>query len=485
MKMKLPVVMASPCVAGMIGRAASLSSRARLPAKATLVARCTEVSPATHPPCNADNPCELIIGEIKRGCLVRQDSSPGPRPSAGIIDEVTKPSGEHGAFRVWLRFLRLDQRLRVQMGRCLREVGLSIPQFDVLSALSEGAGITQRELARQLFVTKGNVSGLIDRLVEARLVERRRFAQDRRSHALFLTFEGERLAAAGFAVQEPFVDSTLGRLAPDDLAALHLLLGRWRDAAREAGERREQARQAAPRSRTGLEVNARSQSEAGSNLGHRRVEMRPCSASIDAQGVVQLGDRARLRQRRDQLDGICNATNDRSSPSSPPEPRGGGRDTEFPQAAPVGRGRGLRLAERTGREATRERPGDAGGALRGRLILARFRARAFDSSGHAARRDPCAADRRYRRADGQWLRFRLCAGRDARCDALSPDARAWRSGPALRIAVLTDLHFGGTFRLAPAPRRDRRDNQCAQARFDLPPGRFRARSSLRHARSAA
>jgi DNA-binding MarR family transcriptional regulator len=141
---------------------------------------------------------------------------------------------EPDAFRVWLRFLRLDQRLRLLMGRCLREIGLSIPQFDVLSALSEGAGITQRQLAQQLFVTKGNVSGLIDRLVEAKLVERRRGAQDRRSHALFLTAEGKRIATAGFATQKAFVDGTLGQLPQDQLARLHELLGRWRDAARDA-----------------------------------------------------------------------------------------------------------------------------------------------------------------------------------------------------------------------------------------------------------
>src|SRR5689334_18211269 len=105
-------------------------------------------------------------------------------------------------FRVWLRFLRLDQRLRLMMGRALRKVGLSIPQFDVLSALQQGAGITQGELAQKLLVTKGNVSGLIDRLVEAGLVERRRGAKDRRSHALFLTREGEAGAAAGFAAQK-------------------------------------------------------------------------------------------------------------------------------------------------------------------------------------------------------------------------------------------------------------------------------------------
>jgi hypothetical protein len=32
------------------------------------VTQCLEVSPATHPPCNAANACELIIDEIKRGC---------------------------------------------------------------------------------------------------------------------------------------------------------------------------------------------------------------------------------------------------------------------------------------------------------------------------------------------------------------------------------------------------------------------------------
>lgn len=33
-----------------------------------LVKRCIAVSPATRPPCNALNPCELIRGEIERAC---------------------------------------------------------------------------------------------------------------------------------------------------------------------------------------------------------------------------------------------------------------------------------------------------------------------------------------------------------------------------------------------------------------------------------
>ena len=39
-------------------------------ASARLVDRCIRVSPATHPPCNAANPCAMIQGEIDRACAM-------------------------------------------------------------------------------------------------------------------------------------------------------------------------------------------------------------------------------------------------------------------------------------------------------------------------------------------------------------------------------------------------------------------------------
>ena len=35
-----------------------------------LASRCTRVSPASHPPCNPDNPCQLIQDEIDRSCAM-------------------------------------------------------------------------------------------------------------------------------------------------------------------------------------------------------------------------------------------------------------------------------------------------------------------------------------------------------------------------------------------------------------------------------
>lgn len=41
-----------------------------------LVRRCLKVSPATHPPCNAENACSLIRDEIKRGCALLGTGGP-------------------------------------------------------------------------------------------------------------------------------------------------------------------------------------------------------------------------------------------------------------------------------------------------------------------------------------------------------------------------------------------------------------------------
>ncbi|WP_375410891.1 MarR family winged helix-turn-helix transcriptional regulator, partial [uncultured Methylobacterium sp.] len=133
--------------------------------------------------------------------------------------------------RVWFRFIRLNRRVQAAVSVELRAIGLSIPQFDVLSTLTEREGLTQQDLAARLYVTKGNVSGLIDRLVEAGLVERRPIPGDRRSYALHLTPAGTDLAVRGIAAQEAYVARTLGRLPAADIAQFERLVLQWRDLA--------------------------------------------------------------------------------------------------------------------------------------------------------------------------------------------------------------------------------------------------------------
>ncbi|MBM6592629.1 MarR family winged helix-turn-helix transcriptional regulator [Microvirga pudoricolor] len=147
-------------------------------------------------------------------------------------------SSAHDAdpLRVWFRFIRLQRRSTSAISALLRDFGLSIPQFDLLSTLTEQEGLSQQELAERLYVTKGNVSGLLDRMVEAGLVERRSPPGDRRSNALYLTPKGRDLAERGIMAQRTYVNNTLGSLDPADLADLERIVLIWRERARHVEE---------------------------------------------------------------------------------------------------------------------------------------------------------------------------------------------------------------------------------------------------------
>ena len=141
------------------------------------------------------------------------------------------------AIRVWFRFLRLESRIQSTVAEHLRAIGLSVPQCDVLTTLTEAEGISQQELAQRLYVTKGNISGLLDRLARAGLVERRSTAADRRQYAVYLTAPGRAAAERAIALQHEVIAATLGRLPAENLAQFETLLIATRDLVRGYRER--------------------------------------------------------------------------------------------------------------------------------------------------------------------------------------------------------------------------------------------------------
>jgi MarR family transcriptional regulator, organic hydroperoxide resistance regulator len=136
------------------------------------------------------------------------------------------------AVRVWFRFIRLESRLQLAVAERLREIGLSVPQCDVLTTLTEAEGVSQQDLAKRLYVTKGNISGLLDRLEDAGLVERRSIAADRRQYAIYLTGPGREAAQKAIAVQYALIAATIGKLPAESLARFEDLLIATRDLVR-------------------------------------------------------------------------------------------------------------------------------------------------------------------------------------------------------------------------------------------------------------
>ncbi len=138
---------------------------------------------------------------------------------------------------MWFRFVRLETRMNTAVTDRLREIGLSVPQCDVLTTLTEAEGVSQQDLAKRLYVTKGNISGLLDRLEKAGLVERRSTAADRRQYEIYLTPEGRSAAERAIALQHALIRATLGRLPPHELSTLEGLLVAIRDLMRDYGGR--------------------------------------------------------------------------------------------------------------------------------------------------------------------------------------------------------------------------------------------------------
>lgn len=120
----------------------------------------------------------------------------------------------------WLAVVRAYNECNRRYTQLLAGFDLTIPQFDVLSAiLNLDREATPKRIAAELVVTRGNITGVLRRLQERRLVKTRGHEKDGRSFVCELTAAGRRLlkraraAASTFITRQlsPFDDDTLQR----------------------------------------------------------------------------------------------------------------------------------------------------------------------------------------------------------------------------------------------------------------------------------
>jgi MarR family transcriptional regulator, organic hydroperoxide resistance regulator len=105
------------------------------------------------------------------------------------------------------------------------EFELSPPQVMALRMLEPGNPVPMRELARALHCDNSNVTGIIDRLEDRGLVERRSAEHDRRVKMLTVTPEGAELRKV---LAERLADppEPLARLPEEDQLALRDIMRR-------------------------------------------------------------------------------------------------------------------------------------------------------------------------------------------------------------------------------------------------------------------
>ncbi len=98
------------------------------------------------------------------------------------------------ATEAWALMGELWQGQRGLLMAVAREFDLSPPQLFTLKHLDVEPSLPMGELAQHLHCDSSNVTGIVDRLEQRGLVERRAGAHDRRVKHLVLTGEGARVA---------------------------------------------------------------------------------------------------------------------------------------------------------------------------------------------------------------------------------------------------------------------------------------------------
>ncbi len=124
-------------------------------------------------------------------------------------------------------FIHLDDSDR----QLMRHFGLTITQFWALVHLEDEEGRSLSELANLLICDKSNVTGIVDKMEEMGLAERKRGKDgDRRYTRVVLTPEGRQLRNRLIVARECLIESRLGALNHDLLYRLYGPLQQLADA---------------------------------------------------------------------------------------------------------------------------------------------------------------------------------------------------------------------------------------------------------------
>jgi len=94
---------------------------------------------------------------------------------------------------------------------------LTVSQADVLFTLGNTTGLSFKEIGELTLITKGTLTGVIDRMESKGLVKRKASIDDRRISVVSLTRQGERLFEKVFPTQISYIKQRFDRLSRAEL----------------------------------------------------------------------------------------------------------------------------------------------------------------------------------------------------------------------------------------------------------------------------
>lgn len=156
------------------------------------------------------------------------------------LDYETKvleaPHAHKDELRLWLRLLTCANMVQAGVRKRLADhFNTTLPRFDLLAQLERAPqGMTLGELSRRMMVTNGNVTGLVERLVQLGFVVRTPLPTDRRVQIVKLTQKGrthfDRMANA----HEDWIVELFSDLSGREIDDLLRILGKLKDSVKSS-----------------------------------------------------------------------------------------------------------------------------------------------------------------------------------------------------------------------------------------------------------
>ena len=163
------------------------------------------------------------------------------------LDAETKalesPHDHKQELRLWLRLLTCTTLVETEVRRRLREqFDTTLPRFDLLAQLERAPdGMTLGEVSKRMMVSNGNITGLVERLVDSGHLERWPLPTDRRVQVISLTPAGREEFTRMAQAHEDWIAEMFAGVSPKDVDVLLKVLERLKKSVHAAGASSEAA----------------------------------------------------------------------------------------------------------------------------------------------------------------------------------------------------------------------------------------------------
>ena len=160
------------------------------------------------------------------------------------LDSETKavelPEDHGNELRLWLRLLTCTTLIEGEVRSRLRErFDVTLPRFDLMAQLDKvPEGMTLSDVSKRMMVSIGNVTGLVERLVESGHLDRRTSDADRRVQVIRLTKIGRAEFRKMAAEHETWIADIFSDLTPKDVRELMRLLAKTKASAQKSAKAR-------------------------------------------------------------------------------------------------------------------------------------------------------------------------------------------------------------------------------------------------------